>query len=262
MRLYFLGTVRFCLALMLVLVSFIAHAELQDEIQVYDDEINVKGEYSLELHVNGTPQAQQQPSYPGEWMNGGGTRITPELAYGLGHDLEVGFYVNTVLYQGNWDYAGSKVRLKWLPITEEKGDPVFAGLNVELSNSLPQYEQSRYNSEARFILGKHVDDWLFVINPIFDQALSQPYIHTGPDFYLDARASRKITQDWATGVEYYSGYADFGTQPINYQNTQQMAFLMVYCDAGPVPFQAGVGKGISTSTDSLTWKAIFSIPLP
>jgi len=35
--------------------SFAAQAALQDEIQVYDDEINAKGEYSLELHLNTTP---------------------------------------------------------------------------------------------------------------------------------------------------------------------------------------------------------------
>ena len=38
----------------------IAYAYLQDEIQVYDDEINAKGEYSLELHLNTTPRGNQQ----------------------------------------------------------------------------------------------------------------------------------------------------------------------------------------------------------
>ena len=33
----------------------ISMAVLQDEIQVYDDEINAKGEASLEVHLNSTP---------------------------------------------------------------------------------------------------------------------------------------------------------------------------------------------------------------
>jgi len=134
-----------------MLLPTAAMAVLQDEIQVYDDEINAKGEQSLELHVNNTPRGIQTPSYPGEVMNNSNTRITPEYAYGLGHDLEAGFYINSVVNNSTWNYAGAKVRLKWLPYTEEKGDPVFAGLNVEVSNTLPQYEPSRYNSEARFI---------------------------------------------------------------------------------------------------------------
>jgi hypothetical protein len=149
-----------------------------------------------------------------------------------------------------------------LPFTEEKGDPVFAGLNVEVSNILPQYEPSRYNSEARFIFGKHVDKWLFVINPIFDQPLSQPYVHQSPYFNTAIRASRELVPDWAVGVEYYSNYNQIMTGPVSWPNTQQLVFLKVYCDSGPLPFQAGIGKGFTNSSDTLTLMAIFSIPLP
>lgn len=247
---------------MLALSPMVAMAVLQDEIQVYDDEINAKGEQSLELHLNNTPRGLQTPSYPGEVMNNSNTRITPEYAYGLGHDLEAGLYINTVVNNSTWNYAGAKVRLKWLPYTEEKGDLVFAGVNIELSNTLPQYESSRYNSEARFILGKHIDKWLFVINPIFDQPLSQPYVQKGPDFNTAIRVSREVAPEWSVGVEFYSNYAQIGTGPIALPNTQQLAFLKVYCDTGPLPFQAGIGKGFTNSSDSLTLMAILSIPLP
>jgi hypothetical protein len=240
----------------------IAVAVLQDEIQVYDDEINSKGEQSLELHLNNTPRGVQTPSYPGEVMNNNNTRITPEYAYGLGHDLEAGFYINTVVNNSTWNYAGSKVRLKWLPIMEDKGYPFFAGVNIEVSNTLPQYEPSRYNSEARFILGKHIDEWLFVINPIFDQPLSQPYVHQGPYFNTAIRASREIAPDLSLGVEYYSNYNQVMSGPVSWPNTQQLVFLKVYCDKGPLPFQAGVGKGFTNSSDTLTLMAIVSIPLP
>lgn len=247
---------------MLALSPMVAMAVLQDEIQVYDDEINAKGEQSLELHLNNTPRGLQTPSYPGEVMNNSNTRITPEYAYGLGHDLEAGLYINTVVNNSTWNYAGAKVRLKWLPYTEEKGDLVFAGVNIELSNTLPQYESSRYNSEARFIFGKHIDKWLFVINPIFDQPLSQPYVQKGPDFNTAIRVSREVAPEWSVGVEFYSNYAQIGTGPIALPNTQQLAFLKVYCDTGPLPFQAGIGKGFTNSSDSLTLMAILSIPLP
>ena len=238
-----------------------AMAVLQDEIQVYDDEINAKGESSLELHVNSTPRGIQTPSYPGEVMNNNGVRVTPELAYGLGHDLEAGLYISYVNYDNKFQYAATKVRLKWLPYREEKGDPFFAGVNFEVANVQPQFDESRYNGEARFIIGKHFDEWLFSFNPIIDMPLSQSYVHQSPYFSTATRLSREVIPDLALGVEYYSNLNQLG-QPINYQNTQQLGFLMMYYDGKPISFQAGVGKGFSNSTDSLTLKAIFSIPLP
>jgi hypothetical protein len=245
----------------LIMAPSVSQAVLQDEIQVYDDEINAKGESSLELHVNSTPRGVQNPSYPGEVMNNNGVRVTPELAYGLGHDLEAGLYISYVNYDNKFQYAASKVRLKWLPIREEKGDDFFAGANLEISNIQPQFDESRYNSEVRFIIGKHFDEWLFSFNPIIDMPLSQPYVHQAPYFSTATRLSREITPEWALGAEYYSNLNQIN-QPINYQNTQQLGFLMAYYDGKPISFQAGVGKGFSNSTDSLTLKAIFSIPLP
>lgn len=249
------------LATALLSAPFASQAVLQDEIQVYDDEINAKGEYSLELHLNNTPSGLNTGSYNGEVLTNGNTRITPEFGYGLGNGLELGLYVNSVVNNGQWNYAGYKARLKWLPILEKDGYPFFAGVNLEVGNVLYQYEQSRYGAEARFILGKHVDKWLFVVNPIFNQALSQPYRTDGPNFSLAARASREVAPELALGVEYYS---DIGllNQTIAYQQTGQAAFLMMYWDGKPFAFQFGVGKGLTQNTDSLTVKGIISIPLP
>ena len=238
----------------------ISFAVLQDEIQVYDNEINAKGEASLELHVNTTPRGVTTPSYPGEVMNNNGVRVTPELAYGLGNDLEAGLYISYVNYNNQFQYAATKARLKWLPIRQDKGDSFFAGVNFEVSNVQPQFDESRYNGEARFIIGKQFDEWLFSFNPIIDMQLSQPYVHQAPYFSTATRLSREVIPDLALGVEYYSNLNQIG-QPTTYQNTQQLGFLMMYYDGKPLAFQAGIGKGFTNSTDSLTLKAIFSIPL-
>ena len=70
----------FTLVAVLSLLPSLCHAALQDEIQVYDDAINAKGEASLEIHVNSTPRGIQTPSYPGEVMSNNGVRVTPEFA--------------------------------------------------------------------------------------------------------------------------------------------------------------------------------------
>jgi len=250
-----------------VLVAFtlavpsIAYAYLQDEIQVYDDEINAKGEYSLELHLNTTPRGNQQQNYPGEIVNNNNTRVTPELAYGLGHDLEAGFYLSYSNNDNSFNYAGVKARLKWLPYQEEKGDSFFAGVNFEVANTPYPYEPSRYNGEMRFIVGKHIDEWLVSFNPIFDQALSQPQAHQGPIFATATRVSRKVTPEWALGSELYTNLNQMN-QPIVYPNMNNVVYAMMYFDGKPIAFQAGIGKGISHNADQTTLKAILSIPLP
>ncbi len=243
------------------LLPSVSNAALEDEIQVYDDEINAKGEASLELHINGTPRGIQSPSYPGEVMNNNNVRVTPELAYGLGHDLEAGLYISYVNNNNSFTYAATKLRLKWLPVREDKGDNFFGGVNLEVANIQPQFDDSRYNAEARFIVGKHFDKWLISFNPIVGFPLSQPQVHYSPSFSSATRISRDVLKEVALGVEYYTGISQVN-QPINYQQTQQMGFLMIYYDGAPLAFQAGIGKGFSNSTDSLTFKAIFSIPLP
>ncbi|MFX5907318.1 hypothetical protein ABTE61_19155, partial [Acinetobacter baumannii] len=60
-----------------------AYAAQQDEIQVYTDDINKKGEVGLEVHLNTTPQGRTKPDYPGEITNNHGFRFTPEFSYGL-----------------------------------------------------------------------------------------------------------------------------------------------------------------------------------
>jgi hypothetical protein len=225
------------LATLILMQSLSAFAVLQDEIQVYDDAINAKGEKSLELHVNSTPRGVQTPSYPGEVMNNNGVRVTPELAYGLGNDLEAGLYISANNYAGHFQYAATKLRLKWLPFQESKGDAFFGGVNLEVSNVQPQFDESRYNTEARFIIGKHLDEWMFSFNPIFEMPLSQPYVHQAPYFSTATRLSREVTPEVALGVEFYSNLNQIG-QPVVYPNTQQLGFLMVYYDGAPIAFQA------------------------
>ena len=89
----------------------------QDEIQVYTDDINKRGEFGLELHLNTTPQGKTTPDYPGEITNHHGFRFTPEFSYGLTSDVELGLYL-PMLIDGGGDYhfVGVKYRLKWLPV--------------------------------------------------------------------------------------------------------------------------------------------------
>lgn len=104
------------LALAALLFGAAAHADLQDEIQVYDDGIDEPSEFGLELHVNATPSGRRTPDFPGEVTPHHGWRLTPEFSWGLTKTLEAGLYLPLAAdAAGHWSAAGVKLRLKWLP---------------------------------------------------------------------------------------------------------------------------------------------------
>ena len=67
---------RIILAATVALLVDPVKAAQQDEIQVYDDGVNKKGEFVMELHVNGTPKGNPTPSFPGEYLTDRGIRVS------------------------------------------------------------------------------------------------------------------------------------------------------------------------------------------
>ena len=126
-----------------------------DEIQVYTDDLDARGESGLELHINTTPSGRSTPDYPGDVPPYHGVRITPEFSWGLGHDLDWGFYVPTTTdSDGHFYLGGAKLRVKWLPVrAEEGGGGWYAGINNELSDLNKSFSDSRWNDEVRIIGG-------------------------------------------------------------------------------------------------------------
>ena len=71
--------------------------QCQDEIQVYDNSIDKQGEWGLELNVNSKPSGRSVPDYPGEVPPAHALPSTPELSYGLGHGVETGLYLPSIV---------------------------------------------------------------------------------------------------------------------------------------------------------------------
>jgi hypothetical protein len=244
----------------ITLLSAAAQAALQDEIQVYTDEINKPGEYGLELHVNSTPIGISAPSYPGEITSLHGVRITPEFSRGLTQTVELGLYVPTVLApSGSLAAPGLKARVKWLPIQAEQFGGFFAGLNLEYSQINNRYAASPRGGEMRNILGWRNDDWLLAINPIFGFAYSPGVPHT-PGLEIATKISRKINDVLAVGWERYNERGPYNQW---LPSTQQMLVNYVVADVQVLgyDFNLGVGKGQTTASDKWTLKAIIGFPL-
>jgi hypothetical protein len=238
-----------------------ARAELQDEIQVYLDDINAPGERGLELHVNTTPAGRAAPGYPGEVVSRHGTRVTAEFSYGLARDWEAGLYVPAVLdAAGRPNLAGGKLRLKWLPVhaAPESGG-WFAGANVELSRVAARYDESRFGSELRLMAGRRTDTWILGLNPVFGWSLSDRPASATPDFSVAFKAARRVANGVAVGGEYHAGLGPVDRFVPGAEQDQRL-YLTVDVDREPWVLNAGVGYGLTASADRWTVKFIFELP--
>jgi hypothetical protein len=249
-------------ALSFVALAGVAHADLTDEIQVYDDSINRPREIGLELHVNTTLDGRSQAEYPREIPPNHGLRTTMEWSYGLSESLEAGLYLPFLRdAAGTAYFAGPKVRMKWLPLRPAEGAAgMFAGLNVEVAVVNDRLEPGRPTVELRPIIGFRNPQWLIAFNPAIEESFRSRYTSTTPDFSPGLKVARKLTSDIALGLEYYN---DFG--PIDHfdraSKQSQQVFLALDFDGKPVPFNLGIGRGLNAASDKWTLKAIFEVPL-
>jgi hypothetical protein len=230
-------------------------ATLQDEIQVYTDEINAPGEYGLELHINTTPKGITAQSYPGEITNHHGTRLTAEFTRGLTPTTELGLYLPTVYDgHGRYDAAGVKARFKWLPIQPEDNSGFFAGMNFEWSQVRQRYSDSPQSVEIRNILGWRGKDWLLSINPIFVWNTSPGFART-PALEVATKVSRKINDSLSLGWERYNDRGLYN-QPLSAREQGVVNYLVADFEAAGLDFNVGVGKGSTPASDPWTVKAI------
>src|SRR5258707_4971042 len=190
----------------LTLAPALACAALYDEIQVYDDDINAPGEFGLELHTNASPSARGVPDYPGEVVPAHHFRLTPGFSYGITRTWEAGLYLPSSFdSSGHGSLGGWKLRLKWLPLHGDGGAPgPFAGANAEFGRLAQRYSQSRNAVELRTIGGYRAESWLLAVDPVFRWDASPGYRSGKPDFSLQVKATRKVIEKSALGVEYYS----------------------------------------------------------
>lgn len=249
-------------ALALAVAGAAAHADLTDEIQIYDDGINKKGQLGLELHLNTTLDGRSEPDWPGEIPPNHGVRTTMEWSYGVTDSLEAGLYLPFLRdSSGTTYFAGPRFRAKWMAFKPaEGGSGMFAGLNLEVGKVNERLEQGRPKVELRPILGYRNKDWLVSFNPVVGKSFRPRYGSSRPNFAPGIKIARSIGGGNAIGIEYYDELGEFGNfEPAHKQSRQ----LFLAFDAGgmAVPFNFGIGRGLNAASDAWTVKAIFEVPL-
>lgn len=251
----------FLAASILGLMNAASAFAIDDEIQVYLDDINDRGQFGLETHINTTPSGRSTPDYPGEVTPYHSWRLTPEFSYGLGHGLEAGMYIPTAIDPDGTFYAGSfKLRLKWVPVKPKEGEAGwFLGGNTEWAKLKPSYSESEYETELRIIIGYHGRDWLLAMNPILTWALSPGYRGGGPDTMYGWKAGYDVVEGVMVGLEYYQGVGQLSdTLPPSQQD--RTLYLVTDVERGPISFNFGIGRGLTDATDRWTVKGIVEFP--
>lgn len=242
-------------AAMLALSAPHAQAVMQDEIQVYTDDINEPGQYGVEVHVNTTPQGIKTPGYAGEVTNHHGVRLTPEFSYGLTKTTDIGLYVPTVYASdGNFYAAGLKFRFKWLPLQPEDNNGFFAGVNLELGQVQKKFSESPRGGEVRNILGWRNANWLLSANPIFEFDAS-PGFSRLPGLEIATKINRKISERMWLGWEHYNDRGQYNKSlPASQQGNVE--YLVIDYEGEGYDLNVGLGRGTTAVSDKWTIKAV------
>lgn len=237
------------------LAPSVAHAGDPFEIQVYDGTANAPGVPGLELHLNDWATGHRDATAPEVPLHGQ-AHATLEPSFGVTRSWELGAYLQLAdrADTGALDWAGVKLRSKLVTPPGWRG-PWRLGVNLEVSYLPSAYDRDRWGSEVRPIVAWQDEDWLFAVNPIFDQSLAGSGASDGPSFEPAAKASRAIGPI-ALGVEYYATLGPLvAPLPLRLQEHYvfETADLMGF---DRVEVNAGIGEGLTPASAGIIVKVI------
>ena len=246
----------FLFAVVLLAASTVS-ARAVDEIQVYNAEIAKVGQWTFQLHSNYAFIGRKEPDFPGGLVPNHALQGTGEWAWGITDWWEMGFYTPYAVDQELTPYSNAaKIRqLFVIPNAAER--EFFYGVNFEFSYAMPQFSETRWNMEIRPIVGWRKGDYEFIINPIVDLGFGQ---NGGAEFVPAARFARKLGENLAVGVEYYTDLGPLQSWlPFNEQ--QHNIYAVVDFKIGRFDVNAGVGYGLTPGSDRLMYKMIIGTDL-
>jgi hypothetical protein len=231
-----------------------AAATQTDEIQVYDASIVDKGMFNLTLHNNYTVHGSTEPSFPGGLAPDHRLSGVAEWAYGVTDWFEAGLYLPIYsVASGDAGFQGAKIRTLFVvPHADDRR--FFYGVNLEFSYNGEHWDEQRSTSEIRPIFGWHLGAFDLVFNPILDNSYKGA---SKLEFVPAMRFAYNISSKWAVAVEEYS---DFGPIEDFYPADEQSHQLFAVFDysGGAISLEGGIGFGMTSATDDLAIKLIFS----
>lgn len=230
-----------------------AHAQ-GDEIQVYDGGLAPVGVFNLTVHNNFTPKGAKTPEFPGAITSHQSLNGVPEWAYGVTNWFEAGLYLP--LYSRDqdlgWKIDGFKLRtLFGVPNAADR--TFFYGVNIEYSYNAKHWDTTRFTSEIRPIIGWHVNSVDLIFNPILDTRYDGlKHLEFAPSMRVAYNASSR----WAIALEEYADYGEVHKFEAGKDQSHQVFGVVNY--SGAFEIEAGLGFGLTDTSDGLTFKVILA----
>jgi hypothetical protein len=226
-----------------------------DEIQVYDGALAPVGVFNLTVHSNFTPKGVKEPAFPGAVISDKSLNGVPEWAYGVTNWFEAGLYLPLYTIDKNQGALlnGFKLRTLFAVPDADKRRFVY-GVNFEFSWNAKHWDTTRVTSEIRPILGWHLPKADIIVNPIFDTSYDGA---KNLDFAPSTRVAFNVKPEWQLAIEEYSDYGAVRHFSLSGDNVHQVFFVMDHT-AKLMDIEAGVGVGLTASSDKLQLKLILS----
>ena len=241
-------------ALLYLAIPSVAYAQA-DEIQVYDGGLAPVGTFNLTWHNNYTPDGVKTPAFPGGVTPNKSLNGVPEWALGVTRWFEAGLYMPLYSYDDSsgWGLDGFKLRTLFAVPDADTRTFVY-GANFEFSINAKRWDENRYTSEIRPIIGWHLRPVDIIVNPIVDTS----YDGFGNLIFAPSmRIAYNHKSGWAIAAEEYADFGPFkGFHPASEQAHQ--LYGVVDKSTKYMDFEAGIGFGLTDASDKLTLKLILS----
>jgi hypothetical protein len=239
----------------LLMVSPIAHAQDNYEIQVYSAELVPKGSTMVEIHSNFTVDGSKR------YINGvaptnHAEHETLEITQGWTDWFETGFYVFTSIQNGDgWDWVGDHIRPRFTA-PESWHWPVGVSISQEIGYQRRKFAEDSWDYELRPIIDKQIGRWYLAFNPAFDRSLHGLNTGKGWEFSPNVKVSYDFTSKITGGVEYYGALGPVAQfDPVSQQS--QQIFPVIDLNVSPNwEFNFGAGVDVTNSSDHLIVKCI------
>ena len=237
-----------------LLLACAAPAWAQDnyEIQVYGSETVPKDSTMVEFHTNFTAVGDKLSLRPTHHA----LHETLEITHGWNDWFETGFYFFNYAHSGyGFEYVGSHIRPR-VRAPEKWHWPVGVSLSTEIGYVRPVFSADTWTLELRPIVDKKIGPWYLSFNPALEKALVGANANKSFEFSPNAKISYDLTKRVAFGIEYYGAFGEIANFDPAAEQEQQF-FPAFDLDLGPRwEFNAGVGVGVTRSTDRLIVKVI------
>ena len=246
------------LIICLLPLSYSVNLSAQDnyEIQVYSSAVVERKNTMVEIHSN----YSLGESDPDQNSSSQILHETLEITHGFSKWFEIGGYIFTSISSEQSGFAGVHIRPRFA-IPQEYELPIGISLSSEVGYQKADFFGSRWVAEVRPIFDKKINSFYCSANLTLDMSLDKSQ-NNALEFNPSLKTSYSVSRKVDLGLEYYSGLGfinDF--EPI--QNQSHTIFAAIDWDFHPDwEFNAGVGYGLTSSSDNLVVKLILGYRLP